>query len=281
MRTILFPTDFSELADNAFIYAIHLARSVDANLKVLHSYMSPVFASVHPGQPEILGEMYANVESTEREKFLNNTPHLMQKAMDFGFPEDRISFLFEEGPVASVVRELSKKQKFHLIVMGTHGQSGFLDRIIGSNTVSVINSVKTPVIAVPPHARFCGINRVVFTTLFKETDKIALREALIMAREVGAETTCIHVVTQSDLTTVGRHMEQWCEDHKRYTVQFKLLDKVESVEHTITNYILDNNVDMLAVIKRNRNFFDRLFKDSTTHNLTFHTKVPIIVYHEE
>lgn len=281
MRTILFPTDFSELADNAFIYAIHLAKSVDANLKVVHSYMSPVFASIHPGQPEMLGEIYANVESTEHEKFQSNTPHLRKMAMEYDFPEERISFLFEEGPVSTVVRNLTKKEKIHLIVMGTHGQSGFLDRIIGSNTVSVINSVKTPVIAVPPHARFSEIKRVAFTTLFRESDKIALREALIMAREVGAETTCIHVVMQSDLTAVGRQMDQWTADHTRYAVQFKLLDKVESVEHTITNYILDHNVDMLAVVKRNRGFFDRLFNDSTTHNLTFHTKVPIIVYHED
>ncbi|MFD2599177.1 universal stress protein [Sphingobacterium corticis] len=281
MRTILFPTDFSELADNAFIYAIHLAKSVGAKLKVLHSYMSPVFASIHPGQPEMLGEMYANLESSEYETFRSNTPHLKEIAVREGFPEDQISFLFEEGPVSSVVREITQHEKIHLIVMGTHGQSGFLDRIIGSNTVSVINAVKTPIIAVPPHARFRGISKVLFTTLFRESDRTPLREALIMAKEVGAETTCAHVATQSDLTNLGRQMDQWSTDFDRYDVNFQLLDKIESVEHTITHYILDNNIDMLAVVKRNRGFFDRLFRDSTTHNLTFHTKVPILVYHEE
>lgn len=280
MKVILFPTDFSDLAQNAFLYALHLAKSIGAKIYVLHCYDRPVLSSTHGGQPEALNEVYQSIELSRFEKFQKKIPDLRKVAEENGYDGGEMIFLFEEGSVNAVVKNLVKKEKIHVIVMGTHGQSGFFDRIIGSNTANVIKSIHTPVLAVPPHAHFNGINKVAFTTLFREKDKQPLREALIMANEVNATIECVHVSNNLTADT-AQEIENWKEEFAQYDVTYRVLDKVESVENTITHYILENNIDMLAVIKRNRGFFDRLFKESTTNNLAFHTKIPIIVYHEE
>lgn len=281
MKFILFPTDFSDLAQNAFLYALDLARSIDAKLYVLHSYDKPVLSAMHGGQPGTLNEVYQSIELSHFEKFQKKIRVLKKVADENGYDSANMIFLFEEGSVGHVVKQITAKEKIHLIVMGTHGQSGFLDRVIGSNTVDVIKSVQTPVLAVPPHARFEGIKRVAFTTLFREKDKKPLREALIMAAQVNAKVECLHI-RGSWTSSVEKELDDWrAEFSGRYDINFKLLDKVESIENTITNYILENNVDILAVIKRNRGFFDRLFNESISNNLAFHTKVPIIVYHED
>lgn len=280
MKVILFPTDFSDLAQNAFLYALHLAKHIRAKIYVLHCYEKPVLSSTHGGQPEAINQVYQSIELSRFETFKKKIPDLRKSAEENGYDAGEMIFLFEEGSVNHVVKDIVKKEKIHVIVMGTHGHSGFFDRVIGSNTANVIKSVHTPVLAVPPHARFNGINKVVFTTLFREVDKKALREALIMANEVNATIECVHVNT-GKFTGINVEIERWKEEFAQYNVTFRVLEKVESVENTITHYILENNVDMLAVIKRNRGFFERLFKESTTNHLAFHTKVPIIVYHEE
>ena len=42
MKKILVPTDFSEVADNAFVHALELASKVDAELLLLHTYELPI-----------------------------------------------------------------------------------------------------------------------------------------------------------------------------------------------------------------------------------------------
>ena len=41
MKKLLFPTDFSETANNAFVYALKMAKSIDAEVIVLHVYDLP------------------------------------------------------------------------------------------------------------------------------------------------------------------------------------------------------------------------------------------------
>jgi nucleotide-binding universal stress UspA family protein len=281
MRAILFPTDFSEIANNAFLYALHIAKSIDAKIYVLYTYLEPVLSATHGGQPELLGEVYQTIELNQFEVYKKKTQNLRNLAAEVGMQEVELVFLFEEGPVASVVKNIVDREKIHIVVMGTHGESGFLSKLIGTNTVSVIKSIQNPVLAVPPHAKYQGIKRTVFTTLFREKDKPALKEMLLMARAVGAKIDCLHVLHNDKVPDVLLNTEAWQNEFPEDDINYILLDEVESIENTIANYILENNIDILGVVKRNRNFFDRLFGSSVSNNLALHSKVPILVFHEE
>lgn len=281
MRAILFPTDFSDIANNAFLYALHIAKSIDAKIYVLYTYLEPVLSATHGGQPELLGEVYQTIELNQFEIYKKKTQALRAIAAESGMADVELVFLFEEGPVAAVVKKIVDREKIHVVVMGTHGESGFLSKLIGTNTVNVIKSIQNPVLAVPPHAKYQGINRAVFTTLFREKDKSALREMLIMSNAIDAKIDCVHVLHNRNVADVLLQTEAWQQEFKDENIEYILLDEVESVENTIANYILENNIDIMGVVKRNRSFFDRLFNSSISNNLAFHSKVPILVFHEE
>lgn len=281
MRAILFPTDFSDIAANAFVYALHIAKSIDAKVYVLYTYLEPVLSATHGGQPEMLGQVYQSIELNQFERYKKKSQELRDITQEMNLDDIELVFLFEEGPVATVVKNIVERERIHLVVMGTHGESGFLSKLIGTNTVSVIRSIKHPVLAVPPHAQFQGIKRVLFTTLFRDRDKSALKEMLLMSKAVGAKIDCLHVLQASQVSDVLAQSERWQHDFHDENIEYVLLDEVESVENTIANYILENNIDILGVVKRNRSFFDRLFNSSVSNKLALHSKVPILVFHEE
>jgi len=52
MKRILFPTDFSEAANHAFIYALEIAKAFQLPLTVLHVYQLPDISSVPPALPQ-------------------------------------------------------------------------------------------------------------------------------------------------------------------------------------------------------------------------------------
>ena len=62
MKKILFPTDFSDTANNAFLYTLHLAKLYNAEVFITHIYDKKVISTLYGGQPELVATIYVDVE---------------------------------------------------------------------------------------------------------------------------------------------------------------------------------------------------------------------------
>jgi len=67
MKKILFPTDFSENSKNAFVFALHLAKSIHAEIITLHVYQYPQVNYMEI--PVYLPEMYEVTDLTHFENY--------------------------------------------------------------------------------------------------------------------------------------------------------------------------------------------------------------------
>lgn len=280
MKKLLFPTDFSETANNAFIYALNLANELRAELYVLNTYVLPMLSATHAGHPELVSQVYENYELNSFEHYKANVAKLRVICEEQNITTVPLFFLFENGTVTGNVVKIVESEQIDLIIMGTNGASGLAKSIIGTNTVSVIKSVKIPVLSVPIHAHFKGLKEIVFTTLFREKDESALKEILAIASLFGAQVKCVHVLKNKNVDIIML-IEDWENRFSNANLEFVILDFVESVEKSINTYITDNQIDVLCVVKRNRTFFDRLFASSISNNLSFHANTPTLVFHED
>jgi universal stress protein A len=137
LRTILHPTDFSPYSEYAFQLACSLARDGGARLVVLH--VVPTHAPLYGGgmltlpQPEI--------EEKLREALCQIRPP---------YPGIRVEHLLEEGfDASSVIVETARDVRCDLIVMGNHGRTGLLDRLLmGSVAEKVVRQAPCPVLTV-------------------------------------------------------------------------------------------------------------------------------------
>ena len=147
MKKILFPTDFSETANNAFLYALNLAKSIDAQVYVLHVYELPMITgSLSAG---LIQNVYETVELGSFDNFKDNIPQLRQIADDNGLNEIPIKFILEEGNFLYILREIIGEESVDFVVMGTDGNSGIEKMLFGSNTINAITSMKVPILSVP------------------------------------------------------------------------------------------------------------------------------------
>jgi len=244
--------------------------------------LTPILSASHAGQPEMLAEVYQQVETSRLEFFKNQVPLLRALAEKQGLPHEQIVFFFEEGTVLSSVKKLIAEEEIDLIIMGTNGASGFQKSFIGTNTVAVINNVKLPVLAIPGHAKYQPIKNIAFTTLFRDKDEPALQEVISIAEALKSKIYCVNVMgninAPGDLLYYG---ETWSRKFKSADLDFVFLEKRQSVEDTIHAFIRENNMDLLAIVKRNRSFFDRLINASLSNKFAFHAETPILVFHED
>ena len=281
MKNILLPTDYSEHANNAFFYALNLANKFGVKLYVLFSYIPPVLSSVHAGQPDMLSTVYQEIEKSRYEYGQRKNKELFQLAANENIHTDNVHFIFEHGTVLGSVKNVISETEIRLIVMGVHGVSGFNGEFMGSNTTTVIRNVTLPVLAIPLQAKYNPIRKIGFTTLFKEKDLPALTQIVEISSLVNAKVYCVNVQNDSNHPSdVLLNAENWNKIFEDKELDFVFLEKENTVEETITRFILNNDIDVLAIVRRNRNFFDRLISTSLSTKLTFHAEIPIFVFHE-
>ncbi|MGJ1267657.1 universal stress protein [Sphingobacterium spiritivorum] len=279
MKRILFPTDFSEAANNAFVYALQLAKSIDASLYILHVYELPIYSSMYAGQLDYVQQIYQSIELAQFDNYKDNVPQLHEIAKKYNLEDIEMYFVFEKGLFLDSIKRVIKRDHIDMIVMGTTGLNSANTTLIGSNTVNLIRSVSQPVFSIPRLAKFNGIKAIGFTTLFREADKKPLAEILKLADYFDAKINVLHIKTKEN-EDIESQAAAWKQQFNNSRLEFSIVQGT-SVEEKVLEFIIDHKIDFLAIVKRNRNFFDRLFTSSMSQKLAYHSTIPILVIREE
>lgn len=150
-RTILHPTDFSPGSAAALAVACDLARDYDARLVVLHAF-GPVVPIGADGV--ILSPDLDELRAIARKEI---------DALRPTNPTVRMERAVREGPSTQAILEGAEEFGADLIVMGTHGRSGFRRLVLGSVTEEVLRKAPCPVLTVKaptPAANRSGTNEM-------------------------------------------------------------------------------------------------------------------------
>jgi universal stress protein A len=145
LKKILVPVDYSDCSRGAMEYALFLAERFDAEIVVLHIAEIPLGEEEHTvvkpdtGEEQLLSELImqqaAKAETEFLAPFVRNTTIPIEKSLLKGRP-------------GKVIVEAAADRGADLIVMGTHGRSGFDRLIMGSVTERVLRSAPCPVVVV-------------------------------------------------------------------------------------------------------------------------------------
>lgn len=138
IQTILHPTDFSEPADYAFRLACSLARDHQARLVIVH-VANPGYAYVGVAIPE--PPLVQNEE--DREETLDKLQTMKDTHRDI-----EIECYLAEGSAEDGILQAAKECSAGLIVMGTHGHTGFGRLLMGSVAESIVRKAPCSVLTV-------------------------------------------------------------------------------------------------------------------------------------
>jgi nucleotide-binding universal stress UspA family protein len=145
INRILVPTDFSETADQALRYASGLARALGAKLTIVYAdpFVPPVDFTATVGAWDEFS--FVSLQARAQDHLRADAEANVDPAVPYDIA------IRVDPPLDGILAE-ARASEADLIVMGTHGRTGFRRLIIGSVTEAVMRYAKVPVIAVPPHA---------------------------------------------------------------------------------------------------------------------------------
>lgn len=187
---VLCPTDLSEASAHAAEWAVAVAGRYKAATTALH-VVSPIFmAAPGMGVPS-----YAEpIEESETDRLRKDVAAQFGGASTERGPLDVV---IDVGQPANRILERAASLPADLIVMGTHGTSGFEHLVLGSVTEKVLRKALCPVLTVPPRAQATSrlpFRRVLCAIDFSEASLAALQFAASLAQEAGAVLTLLHVL---------------------------------------------------------------------------------------
>jgi nucleotide-binding universal stress UspA family protein len=189
IHRILCPVDLSDVSRHAIDHAVLLARWYKASITALH-VANPIvipttdftFVGAGPGAvltDQEVKELHAQVTASF--------------AAAEGIGAD---VLVDSGHPVKQILERARSLPADLIVIGTHGTSGFEHLVLGSVTEKVLRQAPCPVLTVPPHARTTStlpFKRLLCPVDFSESSLAALKFAFSLAQQGTADLTILHV----------------------------------------------------------------------------------------
>jgi len=275
MKKILFPTDLSEAANKAFIYALHLADKLEASLLTLHVYEKPEVRA--GGLPHTLKEFYESYDLEEFKNYKDSIPSLRAVQEKHGFSHLDVSHTLKGGAkIVATILEVAAQEQPDMIVMGTTGARGLKEIFLGSVAGEVLENAHCPVLAVPESAEFDGeLDTVGMTVSFNEEEKQALNKVLDIIGPFQPDIYCVHIdLAHTDEYT--HKMEAFAQEFAEYSnLHFEVLEGTE-FERTLTDYLEGKAVDLVAMVAHKRSFIEELFRFSRTKKMSYHSSIPVL-----
>lgn len=273
MKTILVPTDFSKCAYVAAHFAVELAHITKAKIVLINTFEIPI-----PPPDSLVTPISYSELKEERLKQLKKMADFELRA-NKNFTELQIQYEAVLGDAANEIINATKKHGAELIVMGTHGASGILSTLLGTNTASVIGNAPCPVLAIPENAKFQGFKNLTVAVDFSEIyDNASLKWLFEFVSIFNSKIELLNVISkpeQKEVVECEIKRIEMIEIFGQIPHSFHIVLN-EKVSQAIDFFIHENNSDALVTIPHKHNFWEFLFNKSISRELVFHIKKPLL-----
>lgn len=277
MKRILVPTDFSENAYAALLYASRLYSKESVKITLLHSYegeVSQMTSRVDVGKADsVLKRLHANSEKDG--KILMD--RINQDVNSNGHVYEMIS---TPTPLSKFINSLIKTEGVDLTVMGSKGRTGAAEVLLGSTTEEITESIEgCPLLIVPYEVNFVIPARIAFASDFNEFYRLSRFKPITrLVRHYHSEINIVHVGQESDLgAEQKKNMEKFRNDLSEYDVDFHFVAKKGSISNTLHEFIDSRNIDFFSLIFHKHAFLKKLFREPVVSRVGKHKNVPTLV----
>lgn len=266
-KKMMIPVDFSPTAANAASYAIDFAEITgEYDVTVVHIFMPQVDAEY----PNFVSPMpeYSGYRKKMMEDFLDSIHKGgVHHEIWQGFPADEI---------------LKRSDQYDLIVMGTTGESGLMNKLLGSVSGAVAIKANCPVMLIPEGTRFQPIGRMLYATHKDAIKPQAINSLRVFNEVIKAHIHFVHVRDKYD--TQFESQKEWifrylfANDEPSYAFDMAEIEG-HSVADSLNRYASDNHTEIIIVATHHRGFWEQLFYSSNTRDMMGRLERPLLVFH--
>jgi len=225
-RSLLVPHDFTPVGNNALDYAIQLAKTIKANVDILHVVKS---------------EKDTTKASAECEKIiteLKNKP-----------AEVQVNYHIKSGTIFTDIASKAAELHSSIIIMGTHGAVG-MQKLFGSFAIKVITSTHVPFLVVQQKYTGTDLSKIVVPI---DESQESLQIEQVSSGLAGMANSELHILTEKKIDSnlklkvavhSGLISKQFKEKGLKYATA--VLPKVKGYSTDIVSYAVKEKANLIA-----------------------------------
>jgi len=272
MKRILVPTDFSEHAEFALRAAAQIARKNNSEIILLHMLELPHQAGDAMGSGHKIPEIMFY-----KDKAIENLETLMDVDYLKGI---NVSEVIQFEKAFDGILAVSKKNNVDLVVMGSHGTSGFQEMFIGSNTEKVVRFSDYLVLVIKNEVKDFKAKNFVFASDFSKEIKKPFNQLIEFARIFDSTLNLVMINTPNSFkpTHVGEKiMNEFMQEFNYPNYTLHIYNDV-NVEKGILNFANSKNADLIGMCTHGRTGFAHFFNGSISEDLVNHAVRPVVTF---
>lgn len=272
MKKILIPTDFSKHAEYALRVAAQIARKNDGEIILLHMLELPHQASDAVG---------SGTEIPEIMFFKNAAIRRLEDLMDEDYLEGlKVSEVIQFELAFDGILKISQTNNVDLIVMGSHGASGYKEMFIGSNAEKVVRNSDVPVLIIKKEENDFKVDNFVFASDFADEIKKPFQKVVDFANKFDATLHLAMINTPNNFKPTSESTEIM----NKFTAGFTI-NKFEThiynetnVEKGILNFSNSIDADLIGMSTHGRKGLSHFFNGSISEDLVNHASRPVVTF---
>ncbi len=262
--------DFSKCSLNALAHAVNLAEKSEMEVVMIW------------------------VNKLSEESLLNHHKDLLISGANLHLTElvdkykpilgDRISYVIKEGRVYEAINEFCQEIKPLLVVIGTHGISGFSEKWLGSNAYRIALMLDVPVVII---GNLIDVNKSLNKILLPIDSTVETRQKLPLTAKLAQyfnATICVLGVHTSTLDDIINRVKSYVNQVATYLEDKNIKYEVDEIYSRdlvgdIVAYAEKVNANILSIMDEQEDTLKNVFEGSYTLQLVTKSKCPVLISH--
>jgi len=270
MKKILVPIDFSKDSMHALEHASTLTGKVDAGIRIIHVRKNKDY-----DRPFIIEGSEIAYEKTVR----NFCEEIINKYKN----KQNLDYVVARGKVYAKIIQRALKDKTDMIIMGTHGVSGFEEFWLGSNSYRVVCQAPCPVLTIQYGFRKKDITKIVLPiNAYRETrQKVPFTTEL--AAMVGAEIHIVEVRSTNE-SGIKKRLKKYADQVYDYVTKRNIITVRDSlygssISDLTIAYAVHVGAELISIVTSQRGTPVNMRISTIAQEMVNHSPIPVLSIH--
>jgi len=274
IKHILIPTDFSETAELAIAHGAYMANLFKAKIFLFHSLETIIYTAA-PGEPILLMDSEAAQQEAADKKLNQVADEIVKKY------KIEVSILKAVGKASKGIADAVKENKIDIVIMGTHGASGFEEFFVGSNTHKVTNLAPCPVLSVQKFAKKVGFSNIIMPIDNDLHSRQKVNNVIELATAYKSTVHILGLVEKDDDALDEKKFEIKLDsvEHslKHANIPFvKKVVKADNLAIEAMKYAEKVGGDLIVIMSDHESNLTGMFMGAYAQQIVNHSKIPVM-----
>lgn len=270
MQKILIPVS-AELPKDKILDHIRLVSGSNTTHIVLFRSIS---------MPDSVGYMQGDENDDQheinlaRQEHLGDLSELEEQLKISGYTSESFVMI---GQLEEDLTNLIQTTQPDLILMLTEGAQNLFEDIFGTNTSSIIEKIKVPMLVIRFNRIQHSLKKAVVGLPTEEDNLYSVKKYFDFSDYLNLKSDFIKIDENFELIE-DSYLAKLKELYPDRAIHINQRES-ENVADGIEKYAVDSNADLIVLFSTNKYFLEKIFDPSITQSLIKHCKVPLLIFH--